>query len=455
MRCASMWRRFFVPVVAATLLVAACGSDDEEAAPAPPPPPATEAPAPEPEPPPPPPEPEVTPAEPEAPAPAPPPPAPEPEAPAPAGFDIDAVLAADLGNCVPAPSGTPFKIGFAADLSDLGGFADAPASQAADYFIDLINCTGGVNGTPLELTIQNIEGDPDVTQRAAQDLLDAGVSAILGPPFPDFGFPLLQVTAGQVPVLFVASTEPTLSDPAQLAFLVAFDDTAQATAAAEFALDQEWTTAVTFSSPGPYFGYNPEIFTEVFEAGGGTVIADYNYVPIEDVDFSSQANEMANLDAPPDVVYSAMLAFQAAILRGQLDGVGVETRFLITDAFEATGGYAEGEAVEGFYHTTHSFPAPGSRVVILDEGFEASRGTALENPSFGGLAADAIAVVIDAFLRTGSHDPAVIGAAIAESQGVEGVTGVLSYPSGSGSPEKPVYVHRVVDGQPSLAATIG
>ena len=443
MRGLSTWRRFLLAGVAATLLAAACGSDDEEPAAAPPPPPATEAPAPEPEPPPPPPEPE------------PPPPAPEPEDVAPTGFDIDAVLAADLNDCVPLPEGPRLRIGFAADLSDLGGFADAPASQAAAYFIDLINCTGGVEGLPLELIIQNIEGDPDVTQRAAQDLLDAEVSAILGPPFPDFGFPLLQVTAGQVPVLFVASTEPTLSDPAQLAFLVAFDDTAQATAAAEFALDEGWTTAVTFSSPGPYFGYNPEIFTEVFEAGGGTVIADYNYVPIEDVDFSSQANEMANLDEPPDVVYSAMLAFQAAILRGQLDGVGVDTRFLITDAFEATGGYAEGEAVEGFYHTTHSFPEPGSRVVILDEGFEATTGAALENPSFGGLAADAIAIVIDAFLRTGSTDPAVLGAAIAESQGVEGVTGVLSYPSGSGSPEKPVYVHRVVDGQPTLAATIG
>ena len=447
MRGPSTWRRFLLAGVAATLLAAACGSDDEEPAAAPPPPPATEAPAPEPEPPPPPPEPEA------------PPPAPEPEAEpedeAPTGFDIDAVLAADLDDCVPLPEGPRLRIGFAADLSDLGGFADAPASQAAAYFIDLINCAGGVDGLPLELIIQNIEGDPDVTQRAAQDLLDAEVSAILGPPFPDFGFPLLQVTAGQVPVLFVASTEPTLSDPAQLAFLVAFDDTAQATAAAEFALDEGWTTAVTFSSPGPYFGYNPEIFTEVFEAGGGTVIADYNYVPIEDVDFSSQANEMANLDEPPDVVYSAMLAFQAAILRGQLDGVGVDTRFLITDAFEATGGYAEGEAVEGFYHTTHSFPEPGSRVVILDEGFEATTGAALENPSFGGLAADAIAIVIDAFLRTGSTDPAVLGAAIAESQGVEGVTGVLSYPSGSGSPEKPVYVHRVVDGQPTLAATIG
>lgn len=149
------------------------------------------------------------------------------------GFDIDAVLAADLANCAAAPTGDPLVIGYAADLSDVGGFADAPASQAAEHFVNLINCAGGVDGTPVELIIQNIEGDPEVTARAAQDLVDAGVSAILGPPFADFGQPLLQITQGNVPVLFVASTEPSLPDPAALSFLVAFDDTAQATAAAE------------------------------------------------------------------------------------------------------------------------------------------------------------------------------------------------------------------------------
>jgi ABC-type branched-subunit amino acid transport system substrate-binding protein len=369
------------------------------------------------------------------------------------GFDIDAVLAADLDDCEPPPTGEPLKLGFAADLSDLGGFADLPASQAAQHFIDLINCTGGVNGTPLELTVQNIEGDPEVTQRAAQDLVDAGVQAILGPPFADFGQPLLQVTQGQVPVLFVASTEPTLPDVASLAYLVAFDDTAQATAAAEFALDQGWQNAVTFSSPGPYFGYNPEVFTEVFEAGGGTVLGDYNFVPIDDVDFSTQVNEIASLETPPDVVYTAMLAFQAAPLAEQLAAAGVDTNFLITDAFEATGGYFT-DGTEGFYHTTHSFPAEGSRVKILDDSFAAATGAPLENPSFGGLAADSIAVVIDAFLRSGSTDPAEIGAAIAEGTGIEGVTGVLSYDGGA-TPTKPVYVHQVVNGEPSLAATIG
>ena len=367
-------------------------------------------------------------------------------------FDIDAALATNLNACTAAPSGKPLKIGFAADFSDLGGFADKPASEAAIYFVELVNCAGGVNGSPIEFTVKNIEGDPEVTQRAGQELVDAGVSAILGPPFPDFGEPLLQVTAGKVATLFVASTEPTLADASAMSFLVAFDDTAQATAAAKFARDQGWKTAVTFSAPGPYFGYNPVIFTKVFEAGGGKVTTDYAFVPIDDMDFSAQANAMASAGSAPDVVYSAMLSFQSAVLRGQLDGAGVETNYLVTDAFEATGGYFT-KGVEGFYHTTHSFPAKGSRVKALADGYAAVRGAPLENASFGGLAVDAIAVIIQAYLGTGSMDPAVLGAAIGGLNGVIGATGTLSYSGSNGAPSKPVYVHRVVNGAPTLAAT--
>ena len=368
-------------------------------------------------------------------------------------FNIDEVLATKLSSCKAAPSGTPLKIGYAADFSDLGGFADKPASQAALYFVELVNCAGGVDGSPIKLIIKNIEGNPEVTQRVGHELMAAGVSAMLGPPFPDFGEPLLQVTAGKVATLFVASTEPMLANSKALSYLVAFDDTAQATAAAKFALQQGWRTAVTFSAPGPYFGYNPKIFSKVFKAGGGSITADYNFVPIDDMDFSTQANKMASAGKAPDVVYSAMLSFQSAVLRGQLDAAGVKTNYLVTDAFEATGGYFT-KGVEGFYHTTHSYPAEGSRVKILADGYQAAKGAPLENASFGGLAVDALAVIISAFQSSGSMDPKILGAAIANADGVEGATSNLSYSGANGAPSKPVFVHRVVDGAPTLAATI-
>lgn len=365
-------------------------------------------------------------------------------------WDIDAALDADP-NCDDPVTGDPFRIGYAADFSELGGFADVPASEAATVFAQMINCSGGIDGVPVEVIVEDISGDPEITQRAAQSLLDSGVSGILGPPFPDFGFPLLQVTQGSVPVLFTGSTDPSLIDAASNSYIVSMDDRLQATAAAEFALDQGWTTAVTFSAPGPYFGFNPEVFTEVFEAGGGTVIDDYGFVPADDVDFSAQVNSIANGDAP-DVIYSAMLAHQIAALLSQLDGAGVETNFIGTDAVEATGGYFT-SGLDGVYHTTHAFGPDNERYGKLSAAIEAVTGSESESPTFSALAVDGIAVFIHAYQLTGSSDAATIGEAIPNLSNVDGVTAVLSY-SGTANPSKPVFIHQIVDGAPTLAATV-
>lgn len=371
-----------------------------------------------------------------------------------AALPLDDWLAADLGSCAEAPTGDPLRIGYAADLSELGGFADVPGTEAAEFMAELINCAGGVEGTPVEVVVQDIQGDPEVTQRAAQDLLDAGVHAILGPPFADFGLPLLQVVGGQVPVLFVASTEPTLANAEQLSFLVPFDDTAQATQAAEFALRQGFETAVTFSSPGPYFGYNPEVFTRVFEEGGGTVLADYTF-SLEDTDFSTQVNELGNLSETPEVLYTAMITPQLGPLLGQIAGAGIDLELIGADSFDATRVWDLGEDAEGAYYTTHAFPVEGSPMAAFLDAFEAERGRALETVSFGALAADAVILVADAFARSGmALDALAIGDGLSSAEGVQVITGTVTYAGTNGVPVKPVYIHQVVDGEPTLVETV-
>lgn len=375
-------------------------------------------------------------------------------------LDVDAVLAADLDNCEEAPTGDPLKIGFAADLGELGGAADVPASVGAEVFADLINCSGGIgDGTPVEVTVRDIQGEPDVVQRASQELLDDGVHAILGPPFGDTGLPLLQTTAGETLVVFVSSTEPDLPDPSVNSYLTAFDDTTQATVAAQYALDQGYTTAVTMSDPSiPYFSTNnPGVFTEVFEAGGGKVLADYTHAIIEDTDFSTQVNDMAALPEKPDVIYHAMLAFQAAILRGQMAAAGLEPVVITTDAFEATGGYAEAEGIDGILHTTHTIVTDGSRIGAF-EGAIAAAGRADEiaggGISFAGLAADAMVNIINAYLDAGSTDRAQIAEAFGALTDSDAVTATYNYAGTNGVPDKPVILHEVVDGAPSLAAEL-
>ena len=372
-----------------------------------------------------------------------------------AGIDLDAVLATDLASCAAEPTGEPIVVGMAMDFGEFGGFADIPGSEAVAYLAELINCAGGVNGSSVVTEIRDIQGDPQVTARATQELLDAGAHFLIGPPFADFGQPVLQVTGGQVPVFFAASTEPSLPDVSVNSFLVTFDDTKQATAAAEYALELGFTRAITFSSPGPYFGYNPEVFTEVFTAGGGEIVTDQSYAPAEDVDFSAQVNAIAGVAQGDEVVYSAMLAFQLTALRGQLAAQGLDgLTYMSADAFEATGGLAEADN-EGIIHTTHAFAEPGGRIEALVDGYEATKGSPLDSPTFAGLYADALLVGIQGVLDCGCTDPAEIGAAIAAIENFDGFTGTMSFAGTNGVPNKPVSIHRVEGGVDTLAAEWG
>jgi len=135
-----------------------------------------------------------------------------------------------------------------------------------------------------------------------------------------------------------------------------------------------------------------------------------------------------------------------------MDEAGVDTRYISTDAFEATGGYF-GDGIEGIFHTTHAFPTANSgRVQTLDDSFAAATGAPSESPTFAALAVDGLLVLLEAHVQTGSADASVIGAAIPDVS-IDGITSPKSY-GGAANPATSVFVHEVVDGAPSLAAEI-
>ena len=280
-----------VLLAAIALLAAACGDDDDASAPDTSPPAASEPAA----------------TEPAGTEPA----GTEPAATEPAGTASGATTAPSSGDCTLE---TPLKIGFAADLGELAAFSDQPGSEAAQVQVDLVNDAGGVGGLPVEYVVKDIQGDPAATQRAAQELLDEGVNAIIGPPFANTGTPLLDTVDGQAPIIYMASTDPQLADPSRGAFLASFSDPVQSAAAAEFAIDKGLTSAVTFSSADDvYFSGNPAYFAETFEQAGGTLVQDFSF-SLADEDFSSQVNEMAGLDPAPQALYTAMVMPQIATL---------------------------------------------------------------------------------------------------------------------------------------------
>jgi branched-chain amino acid transport system substrate-binding protein len=416
-------KKRFVPValVALGLVTAACGSDDDASDASTPP--ASEAPA--------------------------------TDAPTTDGATTDppvtdAAPSTDAGAAGDCVLDAPLKIGFAADLGELGAFSDGPGSEAAAVQVDLLNAAGGVGGLPIEYEVKDIQGDPAATQRAAQELLDGGVNAIIGPPFASTGAPLLDTVDGAAPVVFMASTDPSLADPSRGAFLTTFSDPVQAAAAAEFALAEGHTTAVTFSSSDDiYFSGNPAYFTEAFEQGGGTTVQDFSF-GLADSDFSTQVNELATVDPMPEVLYTAMVMPQIGTLLEQLDGAGLGDIVVIgADAFDATVVWSAGDVANGVYFTGHTFPSDSNGVqAFLDEA--AAAGANIETVSFGALASDAVRIIAAAATEACSTDAATLITTIDNLVNLPVTTGEVTYKGTGGVPEKDVVILTVTDGAPAF-----
>ena len=354
-----------------------------------------------------------------------------------------------------APSGSctldkPLKIGFAADLGELGAFSDQPGSEAAKVMVDKINAAGGVGGQPVGYMVKDIQGDPAATQRAAKELLDAGVNAMIGPPFASTGAPLLDAVGGKVPVIAMASTDVSLADPSRGAFLASFSDPVQSSAIAEFALSKGYKTAITFSSADDvYFSGNPAYFKDAFEHGGGTVERDFAF-SLADADFSTQVNEIATLDPKPDVLFTAMVMPQIQTLLEQLDAAKLGDIVVMgVDGFDATVIWSAGSVADGVYFAAHTFPQDTNNVqAFLDDARAA--GAKIETISFGALAADAVQILAAAATQACSVDGAALISAIDGLKDLPVTTGKVTYAGTNGVPEKDVVILTVEGGKPTF-----
>ncbi len=359
--------------------------------------------------------------------------------------------AASTGECV---LDIPLSIGFAADLGELGAFSDQPGSEAAKVMVDKLNEAGGVGGLPVEFQVKDVQGDPAATQRAAQELLDSGVNALIGPPFSNTGLPLLDTVAGTAPIVYMASTDPSLADPSRGAFLASFSDPVQASAIAEYALSKDLTSAITFSSTDDvYFSGNPEYFTDAFENGGGTVVRDFSF-SLADADFSTQVNDIASLDEAPQMLFTAMVMPQTQTLMEQLEAADLgDVVVMGVDGFDATVVWSAGEIANGAVFAAHTFPQESNGVQqFLDDA--AAAGANIETISFGALAADAVQIIAAAATEACSVDGATLITTIDGLVNVPVTTGTVSYSGTNGVPEKDVVILEVRDGEPAFVEAL-
>lgn len=191
------------------------------------------------------------------------------------------VTACGSAEVVTRRSPPPVRIGALYNLTGSQAALDVPSLDGARLAVDRINANGGLMGRRVELLERDGRTDPTEVRRAAESLVAAHVSAIIG--LSDTGQVLAAApvaAAAGIPFVTSGATSPRLPDQVpDWLFLACFGDNAQAAAGAEYAAEAlgARTAVVVFDRDMEYTRLLGRYFSQAFRAQGGRVVLERGF----------------------------------------------------------------------------------------------------------------------------------------------------------------------------------
>ena len=334
-----------------------------------------------------------------------------------------------------------------------GGLApyDAPVVDGIHIAVDEINAAGGIGGTtPIELIEQDVRSDAAQTAIAVQELVDAGVEAIVLPCDADPALAAAGIVAdARIPAISTCASSLTLPlIGGEYVFANFPGDNVQATVSAAWAFEQGFTSAFVLYSPDSQYTTLPLYFADVMEALGGEILGQATY-QIGQPDFSAIATGIAALDPQPDVVMTAAYEPDFPSFIRALRAAGVTAQVIGSDGIDSPTTFGLGDAAEGVVFTTAGHATEGSPLAAFNALYEEVTGAESETV-FNAVGYDLILVLDAAVQAAGSTEPEALRDAIADLDGVQGATSLITYRGTDGMPVRQVTLVRVAGGEREL-----
>lgn len=252
-----------------------------------------------------------------------------------------------LWGCQDAP---PIKVGFIAGTS--GRVADLGISgrDAAQLAIDQCNQGGGIDGRPIQLIAKDDQQDPDIARQVMQELISAGVVAVIGPMTSDMGVAIAPLAdASQTLLLSPTVTTHLLSAKDDHLFRVTSTTADYAAKSARYQITSGTmrSIAVAYDLGNKSFCESwLASFVDTFAAGGGEILETIGYRDDADRSFLDIARRL--LEAEPDGILIIANSMDAALLCQQIRKLDEGIAITLAD-WGATERLLElgGKAVEG------------------------------------------------------------------------------------------------------------
>jgi len=322
--------------------------------------------------------------------------------------------------------------------------------------------TPTVLGEPIKMVLVDNKGEKVEAANAIARLIEyEDVIAIVG----SYGS-TVTIAGGEVanragiPMVGCSPTNPLCTLGKPFVFRACFIDPFQGAVMANFAINnlKAKTTVVIQDIAADYSvglsNFYRNSFIELTGKKESVLgLISYQGGGIGDQDFTAQLSFAAGKD--PDVIFIPAASYgDVALMIMQAREMGIDATFLGGDTWEAPEFLdVGGKSIEGSYFSTH-FDATAvttKAAEVFSKDFMAEYG---KLPSaFAALGFDAYNMVIDAIKRANSSDPKAIRDALAETEGFEGVTGIISLDE-NGDAVKDAVIKTIENGEFKYVTTV-
>ncbi|MGB3541032.1 MAG: ABC transporter substrate-binding protein [Mesorhizobium sp.] len=335
---------------------------------------------------------------------------------------------------------------------------DEPTLQGAQLKVKEINDAGGVLGGQMLniISYDTKSKQADSATAAKRAVEEPNVVAGIG--YSDTTFVLAAAPEFQkagIPFLTTGATAPSLPEiVGNELFLVPFGDNVQAWAMADYAYnDLKLKRIVLWRDKSMDYAVGlAKYFQERFEKLGGEIVLTEDFVT-SDQDFSAQVTRLKSKAGDVDALYLSSGPDTVGVMVKQVRSAGLNLPILGGDGLDTPllTEVPGPEMADDILYTTAALVP--DRAKSFDTAFTAAYGVPPPN-TFAALGYDGIGLLADAIKRAGSTDHEAVRAALAATDGYQGVTGDIRYSGDSNIPLKPVAIMKVNKGQVSLLTSV-
>jgi branched-chain amino acid transport system substrate-binding protein len=345
-------------------------------------------------------------------------------------------------------------IGFYGALSGSEAAFGQATLQGVQLATEEINAAGGVLGRKIRIVSEDDQGKAEEAASVVTKLITSdNVIGLIGENSSNQSLAAAPIAqASKIPMISPSSTNPNVTKKGDYIFRVCFTDPYQGKALAAFVRNNLKMTsaAVLRDNKNDYSVGLAEFFTKEYEAIGGKVLIQQNYVG-GDTEFRPQLTAIKA--KKPQLIFIPGFYTEVAQIAIQARDLGITMPLVGGDGWDSpTIIQIGGKAMNGTYFSDHYFVGD-PRPIVQKFVSEIRKRHGKDPEANTSLGYDALKIMAMSIQKAGSLDGKAIRDQIASTTDYQGVSGTITM-GPDRDPVKPVAMIKIENGAMTFAGWV-